>query len=165
MSLLLLIIIYFIPSQEKYYLRTDYELIEKRSLLLALVFAGAISLFILISFVRNFTRISELPSVFLGIGTVVVLMYFVLAPVIQSGILLLNKLAVKETIRKDYVVKAFNTNKAYLVFFDIQTKELVGLDDHFIIADTSKIQRTDTITIPFRKGLLGFNYIPGPVIK
>jgi len=165
MSLLLLSILYFIPSQEKYYLRTDYKLIEKRSIVIALIFAGVISLFILVNFVKNFTRIAELPSVFLGIGSVVVLMYFVLAPFIQSGILFLNKLAVKETVTKDYVVQAFNNDKRFLIFYDIQNKETVGLNYKYIIADTSKIQRTDTISIPFKKGLLGFNYIPEPVIK
>ena len=43
--------------------------------------------------------------------------------------------------------------------------DTVGLDHHFIVADTSKIQRIDKISIPFKKGLLGFNYIPEPKIR
>ncbi len=156
MGLLLLL---YIPAQEKGYINSAINAIEKISSRITFVLLGLALLTGLILYIKQEKKISSL-SVIPVLIIFLLPFYFILTVFIKSGIYFLNGVLSKEKISKEYrIISTGNTTKIdYL--FDLDKNKTVHFGSSGFITDPKIYANGDTVTITFDKGLFGYLHNP-----
>jgi len=158
MALLAIILFILTPQQEKSYLQPELKAIEKRSLIIVFILFGVLSLFAAFYFFRH-SKLSEITDLLGTISGLLFFAYFIFNPFFKYAFLSLNKIKKNEVIEKRIIVATFNNDKSCLVFFDMESKEILPLQKDQIKVDTNGFTKADTIKLEFKKGLFGYNYL------
>lgn len=152
---------WFVPSQEKLYLHSEFELVKKNShkfLIGALIITGIV---ILVLALRKAENSSQIFNVFIGVATFSLALYFVLQTIFLSVFLLLNRIERGARVEEQYAITTFlEQDKRTPVIYDFKRKKILFFDKVENIEKLAQSQPGDTIILCFSKGLLGYNFEP-----
>ncbi len=161
MLVLAVLSFWFNPIQEALYLQTDYEMMEQKSDTVLLWTMGAGVIILLFLILRRFENIREAGSFFLGMGVFCIPVYLVFGTFFLSGALALNRIALPGTVEKKYTLTfLMETGKNTPVILDFRTKKTLEVDKVAGMEKLNTYSVGDTVTISFRRGLLGFPFSP-----
>jgi len=158
--ILTVVIFIFIPNQESHYLKPDADIIKKKSHT-ALIWTEII-LFgtILLLLIRGFKKISEALYSIAGLGLFALGFFFLFDSIFLSATFLLNKLSIRQTFEKKYTVVYINYDQKDLLLRDDSLNKIIQGDKLLRQDNNYRIKISDTLTVSFSKGLLGFNCDP-----
>lgn len=156
MGLLLLL---YIPAQEKGYFSTTIKTIESISSKATFILLGLALLTGLVLYLKQEKKISAL-SVIPILVIFLLPFYFILIVFIKSGIYFLNGVLSKEKISKEYrIISTGNTTRIdYL--FDLDKNKTVHFGSSGISTKSKIYADGDTVSIAFDKGLFGYLHNP-----
>lgn len=159
--LLAILLFWFNPSQEDLYLSTDYAIVEKNSTIAVLWTMGVGAIIVLAIALKRCKKISEIGNILLGMALTAVPVYFVFKAIFISGSLALNRIASPDRFEKKYTTTFLvEADKQTPVIFDFRTGRTVPTDKVGGFEKLEGLNLGDTITISFRKGLLGVPFEP-----
>ena len=158
--ILLLVVFYLIPYQEKSYLSSDLHAIKKKSRLFLLwtelILFGSVFILAL----RNLKTFKEFLNIVFGIILLALPFFFVFDSIFLSGTYFLNQLSAGKPVSKVYSVVFVDDTIHYLYLREVNTKESILANELLSSDNGLKLRVKDTIIITFKKGLLGFNFDP-----
>ncbi len=155
---------WFNPRQQDWYLKSDFESIEKKSTTALLWTMGVGAVIILALAMKGVKKIEEIGNVLLGIAALSLPIYFVFKTIFLSGFLALNRVELSDRFEKKYTTLFFmETDKQTPVIYDFRTRKTLFLEKVGRIEKLNSLKTGDTVIISFRKGLLGIPF--NPVIK
>lgn len=159
--LLTLLSFWFNPTQEHLYLNTDFSTLEKNSRIALLCTMVVVAVIILTIALKKVKRVSEFGSVLLGMAVSSLAVYLVFNVIFLSVFLALNRIDSSVRFEKKYTTGfLLEADKRTPVIYDFRTRRTVSVDK---IKDIDKLEGLnigDTVTISFRKGLLGVPFEP-----
>lgn len=154
-----LLLLWYLPAQEKCYINTTIKAIEKTSREITFILLGLALLTGLVFYIKQEKKISAL-SVIPMLAILLLPFYFFLSIFIQSGIYFMNGVLSKEKIGKEYrIISAGNTTKINYLF-DLEKNKTVHFGSSGFITDPKIYANGDTVTITFDKGLFGYLHNP-----
>ncbi len=158
-SIVSLALFYFIPDQEKHYLEPEIDTIERKSTFALLLTELVLFVTLFILAAKNLKRLTDLVTGLFYSAVFFWSLYLFLHPFFLSGTYLLNRLMTKGIAHKKYLVtSSLATDR--LILYDYHSKETFFIDQLPANKDSLKPGRNDSITVAFKRGLLGFNYDP-----
>jgi hypothetical protein len=161
MLVLIALSFFYIPGQEKLYLKSDFGLLKEKAnrfLIWLIVISAAI---LLVLGLRTVKSIGQVGNVLLGILSFSVGLYFFLTTIILSVFLLLNRIKISDNVEKKYLVSFFvgDTQKT-LILHDPGDHTIVISENIRGIEKIKDVHPGDMLGVFFNKGLLGFNFDP-----
>lgn len=153
------LLFFFIPNEESRYLRPDIEEIKRKSHNVLLWTEIIFLVILLLIGLRQLKKIIDIFYLVAGLGLMGLTLFFLLDSIFLSTTLFLNKLSNKQTVDKTYKVVYVDSNKN-LLLWDNELKSSIQADQLIKAADKVNIKVSDTVTVSFKKGLLGFNFDP-----
>ena len=156
MGLLLLL---YIPAQEKGYINSAIKAIEKISSRITFVLLGLALLTGLILYIKQEKKISALSAI--PVLVIFLLPFYFIFPVyIKSGIYFTNRLAVKEKISKEFRLINISSSTKIYYLLDMENNKIVSFSSLGFTTAPTIYADGDTVSITFDKGLLGYLYNP-----
>ncbi|HEX2629842.1 MAG TPA: hypothetical protein VHM26_12540, partial [Chitinophagaceae bacterium] len=149
------------PSQEKLYLRSDYELMEKWATTFRNWFLGILIVVIIFFMLKETRSIKKAGGSIFPVIVLLAPLFFVLTALVLPAILLLNRIDLGKSVEQKYIVTVFAgmyNEKPQII--DYRSKE--HLDDKKIkhIEKLDSFNVGDTVVLTFNKGLLGVGFNP-----
>ena len=158
--ILLVLIFYIIPAQEKSYLEAESSAIRKKANWILIWTEGVLfSIFIILA-LRGLKSSKEFFWLLLNLLLLALPFFFLFTSVFLSAAYFLNKLSGKETVEKVYRVSYVDNKEKYLRLWDNDSKESGRADQLLTENANGQLKPGDTVVVSFKKGLLGFNFDP-----
>jgi hypothetical protein len=154
-----LLLVLYVPAQEKEYINTTIKAIEKISSKITFILLGLALLTGLVLYIKQEKKISAL-SVIPILVIFLLPFYFIFTVFIKSSIYFMNGVLSKEKISKEYrIISTGNTRKIYYLF-DLDKNKTVHFGSSGITTKSKMYADGDTVSIAFDKGLLGYLHNP-----
>ena len=158
-----LLLFVFVPSQEKYYFKSDIQKFESEFYLdLALVISTKLSLIVLIVDLLKKNKPKEILNCVFGIIVFRCWFFFFFQSIIISLTLFVNRKFNIEKIEKEYKVIYVTENKLLSAYNIKNENDIINEDEylkHPQHQNLSKIKTNEIIKLDFYKGILGVNSI------
>jgi amino acid transporter len=154
-----LLLVLYVPAQEKGYINTTIKAIEKISGKITFVVLGLVLLAGLVLYIKQEKKISALPVI--PILVIFLLpFYFILTVFIKSGIYFMNGVLSKEKINKEYRIISTGNSTKFNYLFDREDNKIVSFESLGFTIKPKIYADGDTVSIVFDKGLLGYLHNP-----
>lgn len=164
MAILTLLFFYLIPGAESRYLKEDLYLIEKKTKLIVLIIAGVLAASAIYFAARNAEGLKNAVSI-LGAGIGVFMIFcLVLRPFIVYILLLLNFIPAKQSVQRKYIFAASTVKNGAWLLENDSNSSLTSLEFPGLI-DSTVYHPGDTVTLVFKKGILGVCYSPQELVS
>lgn len=153
--------LWIMPSQEKLYLESDYELLEKWASTFCKWFVGILVIVGLFFALKEYKSREHIGNVILGLLVLIIPVFIFLNALVFPILLLLNRIDSGKSLEKKYIVTYFRgIDNERPQIFDLRHKYHLDLEN---IKHTEKLDNFkvgDTATLAFQKGLLGVGFNP-----
>lgn len=160
---LLLFAVFFVPTEEAYYLSATVKHYQ-HSILRPLLLGLCIVLFLVVAVLR-IINIKSLKDALIGAFSALVLlvcMSIIFERLVLSGILFVNRsITTDRNIGKQYVVKFYDSSpgtKKRMLISDPVSKEYLKDDILFESISPNGVPQEGLITVAFDKGIFGIEY-------
>jgi len=155
-----LLVLYFNPRQQQFYLDSDIEQFKKRPHLVLIVIEACLFILILMTNTRNKKEQIIKGSIY----TLLYLFFFhvFFQTTFTSIGLYINRLSSRTDIKKSYIVQYLNgaeMDKNALYLYDIDKKKITTERKLLHRLPTDNFHQNDTLHIKFTNGLLGLPYL------
>ncbi len=160
LSVLVLLLFYFLPKEKARYLQSDVELIHEKSDTILLWTVSILSAFLFFWSVKKIKKIKDVVFLILGIGIVGLAFFFFFNQVFLSATFYMNGLSKKDIVYKTYHVAFIDKYKSTLLLWDSHFKKSIIADQLLKSTDQLNINERDSVIVSFNKGILGVNFDP-----
>lgn len=159
--LIIFLIFWYIPGQEKLYLYDDFTKLEIRLQLFMIVVTAILVVLTIFFALRKGGSIVAIGKVLVSAMALGLSFYLFFQSLLLSGFLLVNSIVINERMEQKYLVSFYDAGgeKRPLIMNPV-TMEANPFDRVANIDHLKNAKQGDTVIVLFKKGLLGFKFRP-----
>ena len=157
---ILLLLLVYAYYQKNYYLEADSKRLENNIFIIVLSLLACLVVVFIITLIRNGKRLKNVATGLIKIISLSIPLYFWLNALFLSGTYFLNRLFVRDIVKKPYLIVDVKSGTKQITLYDLQTHNVIWNDCLVVNRSLSNLTERDTVNISFKKGLFGFCFDP-----
>lgn len=159
--LIIFLIFWYIPGQEKLYLYDDFTKLEIRLQLFMIVVTAILVVLTIFFALRKGGSIVAIVKVLVSAMALGLSFYLFFQSLFLSGFLLVNSIVINERMEQKYLVSFYDAgSEKRPLIMNLVTMEANPFDRVANIDHLKNAKQGDTVIVLFKKGLLGCKFRP-----